>query len=352
MSGDAPAPASGGTGDAGSTPAATPATPAAAPETAAPQSTADIATRVIERADQAPDPREEEPAAPAQTAAERFTEEEQLLRQYGFKRAKRDDGSEHTIPRSKVLSMIASGLKRGRDQWNSEKTQLDTELQTLRQFRDGFAEQLRGNEDQFIAYIAQHDPRYRRYLERQEQREPQREAAGSDEPQADLDLGDGRRTFSPQGLQKWLAWAVEQRLQERLAPLTQAHEEQQRRQAYEQAQTQMRERVRTQMDEAVQWPNWNDYADAVLEKLQADTAEAQKSGGRPKMTLREAYLEAKADYLSQGVNQARERVLGDLQHAPRATGVRSNGEIPRQVGPRTTQDIARANLARAERNGG
>jgi hypothetical protein len=328
------------------------------PAPAAPATVAETASRVIDQYDSAeaakadtPPAELPSPDAPGSDEA-LLSEEEQILREFRYNTQFKPDGREHHIPRSKVLKMLAAGLKRGTEKWTGEKTTLEGELGNLRDFRDRFAQALQGDERAFIAEIARHDPRYARFLE-EKAAEATAEAV-SDEPQPDIDLGNGQFTFSKGGLQKWVDWAVRQRLQpiEQQRQQEEQARQQQAQQARErQAQQALRAHVMADMAKAREWPNWAEYADDILGKLRADSAEAKKHGHRPRMTVREAYLEVKSERLSGDANDSRARVIKDLQNAPRSTSMRPGSEVPRTAQPRSIRDIAARTIDRLERQG-
>lgn len=317
-------------------------------------STADIAAQVVESYEQPAESSQEPTTPPAETGGappqEPLSDEEQILHKHGFKSGAKPDGREHYLARSRVVKVIADAIKHGRDAWEPEKKTLSEELTQLRTFRDGFRNQLAGDERAFLEAVAQLDPRYRRFIEQQQaqaQAQAQREESVEDEPRPDLDLGNGMMTMSPKRLNEWLQWAIGKQL----APLHKEREEQKQREAQAQADREMAESVQQQLNEAQEWPNWKEYSDEILKKLQADTQSARAAGKRPRMTLKEAYLEVKADRLATGATHAREQAIADLRSAPKATGLRAGSEVPRASGPLSTADIARRVVERAERGG-
>lgn len=317
-------------------------------ESAAPLSTAEIASQVIESYEQPAETTTESQTPPAETPKGEpptLSDEEQILHRHGFKQQFKPDGREHYLARSRVLKVVADAIKHGRGAWEPEKKTLTEELEQLRGFRDGFRQDFQGDELAFLTRLADVDPRYRRFLEQKV--EQARQEAPDDEPKADIDLGNGASTFSPQQLQKWLQWAVKGQL----APYQKEREERERRAAEEKAEAEMGRRVHQQLDDAASWPNWGEYAPDVLRKLQDDTRQARAKGQRPQMTLKEAYLEVKAERLATSASSAREQAIADLRKAPRSTGLQAGTEVPRASGPLTTADIARRNLERLERGG-
>jgi len=338
-------------------------------ESAPSTSTADVASNVIDAFEQTetadsgievsggtPEP-VAEPVAEAQTTPEPVApspedaEIEALLGEFGFKDARKPDGREHYIPRSKVLKMIGSGLKRGQEKWTTERGVFEGQVAAMR----GHLEQLRagvaGDPKAFLSEIASIDPRYRAFLEPASQPAATRAADPDAEmPAPDLQLADGSATYSLEGLQKLLEWntkRVESRLEAKMKPW----EDRDKQFQQAQAQQELAQRSMAQIETAKGWPGWAEYEGDVLKRLQQDSAEAQRAGARPRMTLREAYLEVRGERLSTDHNKVREAVLAELKQAPRGPAVsRQTVDAPRAVGPMTTQDIAARTLARLERS--
>jgi hemerythrin len=341
-------------------------------EPAAPQSTQDIAASVIQEAEaQEPAPAEtsapEQAASPdasvvddpADIAGERWTEEEQLLREFGFKRNLTADGKEHSIPRSKVLSMIASGLKRGKEKWSGERTPLERELSELKSFRDDFAAALRGDETAFIQEIAKHDPRYARFLQQKidQAQAHQEPAAAATKPQPDVDLGNGRWTYSVEQNEKLVEWKANQLLDARLKPYEDDKKAEKERAETEKWESDRRERAKSNVAELQAKPEFGpiaadgtltDFQQAVLDELRADSEAAAKANRKPTMSHLEAYYKVRADRLAVDHNAVREKVIKELQGAPKSTAVgRTGAEVTRKPGPRSTADIARQVIAEA-----
>ena len=349
---------------------------AAPVESSAPTSTADAAANVIdafeqtESTDSNPDPGsdsgDETPeiaAAPAPKAApepkaapvaKATSEEESLLEEFGFKDAKKPDGRDHYIPRPKVLQMIASGLKRGKEKWTTERGVLESQATEYRGYLDELRAGVTGDPEQFLRTLASQDTRYAKFLGGQQQA-PSAPAVPNDKPQPDIDLGNGQSTYSVEGVEALTAWKAQQMLNERLAPWEARDKEAQ----HQQAQRQILERSQTQMQTATSWPGFgsmaqdgslSDFQTAVLGRLQQDSQQAQQRGERPSMSLREAYLEVYAEGLSTDHNAVREEVIRGLRTAPKAPALTRQGlDAPKAPGPMSTADAAARVLARMER---
>lgn len=307
-----------------------------------------------------------EPPPNTPEPAKELSDEEKLLEEFGFKQAFKPDGREHYIPRSKVLKMIGSGLARGREAWGKEKTTFESQVQEL----SGHLEQLRagvaGDEVAFLSELAQIDPRYKRFLEQPQAQVAQTPPPSAAMPDPDLQLADGSRTYSLDGLKALLEWntaQVESRLMpkvdERLKPLTEREAQIQQQREREQFQQSIQARTKSQMEEAQTWPMFGklaadgsvtEFQREVLEELRKDSETAKAAKRRPTMTMRQAYLEVESRYKSAEYNTVRERILKELNQAPRSTSMpRQATDSPRTPGPATTQDIASRTLDRLER---
>jgi hypothetical protein len=343
------------------------AAPAAAVEdVSAPQSTQDLAATVIQEAEgsiqESPGvvEREEPPGvAPVADPPKELSVEEQLLAEFGFKDAKRPDGREHYISRSKVLQMIGSGLKRGQARWDGERTAIETERTALR----GHLEQLRagvsGDPKAFLSELASHDPRYKAFLEPQAAPvAPQAQIA--DMPKPNVPLGDGSFTYDVEGIQKLIEWAVDAKMMpkvdERLKPYAERVKDEEERAQTESQRAALRTSTQQQMTEAQSWPGFGTLAadnsltpfqQEVLTELANDTAKARAANRRPTMTLRQAYLEVHARQLAADDTAKRAKWIEESNAAPRSTSVtRGGAESTRPRGPRSTEEIAREQIQR------
>jgi hypothetical protein len=341
------------------------------PTPSGPVTTSDIAARVIQEAegrdDDAPgdatteEPVESPPSPPE--PARRLTAQEQeiedLLNEYGFKDAREPNGRENRIPRSKVLKMIASGLKRGQDRWASERTGIEQTAGEMRGQLDQLRQAVSSDPQQFLQQLAQVDPRYGQFLGRSQG--PSSAIANppsaiADMPQPDVPLGDGSRTYSVEGLQSLIQWAVDAKMMPKVEERFRPYDEQRKQQQAERFEFQQRQQVQSQMQDAAAWPMFGALAadgsltpmqQDVLNELQKDTQEARARGQRPQMTLRQAYLEVFSR--QQTPEKVRERVLAELKTAPTVPSLtRTGAEATRKPGPRSTADITREILRQSE----
>src|SRR5262245_62067221 len=156
--------------------------PASAPAPVDTTAIASHALESLEQAQSAPAPESAPPssptapggangAAPAPTPgapAIELSEAETLLREQGYQSERKPDGREHWIPRSKVLKMIETGLKKRaeaiekeRSAWQQERTQAQRAAQQVQRWRT----LMNGDPQQLLAQMAQLDPRYLSYLQ-------------------------------------------------------------------------------------------------------------------------------------------------------------------------------------------
>lgn len=300
----------------------------------------------------------EAPAAPLTPAeAATLSEEEQLLQQFGFKQAFKPDGREHYIARSKVLKMIASGLKRGQETWGTERQTLDGELSGYREKFGALTpvlEALDQGPDAFLAFAASRDPRYQQYVAGRQAQAP---AQAFTMPEPDIDLGNGAKTYSLDGIKKLVEAVAEAKTQAALKPLA---EREQRAQAETAAQAAVQDRTRSIMADAQTWPHFGAFAaDGSLNEVQADvlallredSAQAKAAGRRPALSMEGAYIKVMAKRLPNQEKDIRAKVLAELKTAPKApTVAQSGGETPTvPSGGRSTAEIAARAYDRLER---
>jgi hypothetical protein len=277
-----------------------------------------------------------------------LSEEEKLLQEFGFKEHRREDGREHRIARSKVLQMIASGLKRGTEKWNTEKQTIEQERAQYRADLDEMYADLRGEPKAFLAKLAQHDPRYQAFLE------PAAAPAAAVVPQTampdpDITLQDGSRTYSIDGLKKLLEWNtanVEARLMpkldERLKPWQEREQAAKAREEGEKVTNAVREKTRNLIAEAQNWPGFKEHEADILKALQADTEQARAAGKRPTLSLDAAYRQAVLPKLQADRNKMREELLKEINGAAAKTPTTTHGgaESVKKPGPADTRSIA------------
>lgn len=274
---------------------------------------------------------------------ETVSEEEQILREHGYKHATKPDGREHWIRRSKVLEMIGSGLKKKGEAWTSEKATIEKQRQ---EYADALAEYrslIAGDPKAFLSSLAGFDPRYRSFLEPPQAAPPPPQAPEEPMPQPDIDLGNGQRTYSLDGLQKLLEWntkrtmsQAESKFNERLKPWEERDKQEQERANAQRLEQAKQQRYAEMMAEAQTWPLFGKLADddqltpfqqEVLDILQKD----------PTISFHSAYMKAAGPKLSSRESLIEE--MNKIAGRPAPTVTRAGGET-RKPGALTTAEIA------------
>jgi hypothetical protein len=328
----------------------------------APTSTSEVATQVIDSYEQQATESAATPdltdtsAAPAEPEPEPSAAAKFLMAQgHQFKKV---DGRPVWLPIGTVEKMLDRYAGESSKSWETRLTEAEKKAQEAAAFKDraaaadAYLAAIQGDETQFIRSIAEHDPRYKRFLE-QQAAPPQAPAPASEMPPPDLALPDGSRTYSLEGLQKLLEWntaQVESRLLPKVDERLKPWQEREEQIKAEKAQNQLRERTATQLETARTWENWSEYEPEILKAMQDDSAKAKAEGRSPSGSLREFYLEVKAAKLAEKATNARTHALNEMKNAPKSTSVPRTAEVtPKPVGPRSTQDIAARTLDRLER---
>lgn len=312
----------------------------AAPSTpSAPRSTAEIAAALNSEPAEDGGPAEAVSATPEPEVI--LSPAAKFLQKEGHQ-LKKVDGRPVWLPVATVEKMLDRYKGEHETGWTSERTALtrerDEALTVLRQLQQAAS----ADPQAFLRDLAQHDPRYAAFLERQAAAAPP--PPPTDEPGPDVTLPDGSQTYSLDGLKKREAWLRAQMLQEvekKLQPLTE-------REQRSQIEMRARETYQRTMQEAETWPMFGKlpadgslepFQQEVLAELRQDSARAAQAGVRPQMTLRQAYLEVY--HRHQSPEKVRERLLAELQTAPKAPSLSPRaGEVTRKAGPRSTSEIA------------
>lgn len=330
-------------------------------ETAAPQSTAAIAASVMSEAEatsqdtstQEAESSEaridttqtQETAAPTpeltKTEKAELSAAAKFLQSQGHHLTKAD-GRDNWLPAKTVERMLDRYVDTHQATWKGERSVIEQQLQELRGYLDEVRAGVSGDPRAFLQTLAQHDPRYQAFLE---QRQAQAQAQTDDRPQPDVDLGNGQWTYSPEGVEKLTAWKAKQLLDAELKPWKDQQKEREQQRRQEQQDRAIAKRATEQMETAKSWPNWAEYEGDVLTKLQEESAQAKAAGTHPRMTLREAYLEVKAEKLSTD----RATIVTQMQAGPKAPALaRQATDAPRKA-PLTTHEIAAKVIADAQR---
>ena len=338
-------------------------------------STRDIVASVVDTAEQQSDTGTEsagyaEPADATESTTESDTAQTEptkaelsaaakFLQKLGHSEMNKRGGNTY-LPYRTVEKMLEKYADEHSTSWTSERSTLETQAKTLQ----GHLEQLRaavaGEPEAFLRELAGLDTRYARFLQAQ----AQPEVAAPKMPDPDLPLQDGSRTYSVEGIQKLIEWAVEARMapkvDERLKPLLEARKADEARAQQDAFDRTQRERFQQQMSEAQAWPHFGKIAEdgsltefqsAVLKELQADSEKANAEGRRPSLTLEGAYIKAVSKRITEDDTTRRQRLMKEIASAPTSTATGAAPvDSPRAKGQVNTRDIVARVVAQAEKN--
>ena len=313
-----------------------------------PQSTMDIAEQIVSQGEsesveaQVADSSIES-EAPAQTQVTPPTQAEisaaaKFLQSQGHKIHK-DDGKPNWLPAPTVEKMLARFTEQQIADWGTRYSTLETEHKTYKEQAENhraLIELAERDPDAFIQLVAQHDERFKRYLPQQTLQQV------DEEPQPDIDLGNGRSTYSLDQMKKREEWRERQTLAK--------WEAKQKEEAQKQTQAQAREQQKRQVLEAVQAkPEFGKFAaDGTLTPFQQEVYDHFKANKG--YTLMESFYEVRDRKNALKEGEAREKLVQDINAAPTSTSVpRSAGVVPTASNKRrSTEDIAREIVSRTE----
>src|SRR5262245_43764139 len=299
-------------------------------------------------------------AAPAATAttAEELSESAKFLISNGHKHGKRPDGKTDLsfLPFTTVEKMLSRYLDhhRGsfdkeRETWAGENKHLGEQAEMARRFRA----LVQGDPRAALTELARIDPRYQSFLVPPKPALPAEE--DDPEPLPDIDMGNGRSTYSLNGIRKLREWdrrRMERAMDERMKPIAEMRERAARAEAQAQFEQHIQARSQAQIERAKTWPKFAEYEPQILKVLQDDSAQAEKNGTAPQLSLHDAWMQVVLPVLTGNHNQVRESVMKELNGAPKSTGVGQTGPEPtRAPAQRSTEEIARRAMARLEGRG-
>lgn len=366
----------------------------AAPLTpSAPTSTSDIAASVIHEAEatdaSSGDSGESstrvdttnavaETAAPApgvvQPTAKELSDAAKFLAKQGHK-LKKDDGRDVWLPVKTVEGMLDRYVGEHRSTWDGERNTLSGQAKALQGHLDQLRASVAGDPKAFLSELAGIDPRYAAFLEQKAAEAPA--PANDPEPQPDYDLGNGNFTYSVAGLAKREAWVRRQierdilgKMDERFKPIAEREKAEKARADEARFQEQLHARSVSQMDEAQKWPlfgplaadgSLSEFQSAVLTELKKDTDAAIARGWdkqdhrtkhlSPTLSLEGAYIRASSKRISEDENTKRARLLDEINKAPKSSALSRQSVDAPKAGPKSTADIARQVISRAEAAG-
>lgn len=284
----------------------------------------------------APDPANV-PETVAEAVVEQISEAARFLESQGHK-PKKVDGRDVWLPYKTVEGMLGRYADRRAEPLTKEQGTLKSRVQEMETYLDNIRQQAMHDPRGVLEDLAQLNPAFAQYLQAPPARQDGAPSAEDPEPAPDVDLGQGRMTYSLEGLRALRAWerrqterAVEQRLSQR--------------DQREQAQRSLQSRVQDQIRQAESWDLFGAYTASNPTDFQREVIEEFRR--QPSATLRQAYLEVYQRH--QSPEKMRERLLAEMKQAPRSTAVSPQAGEARATRPLTTQEVAARALARLEK---
>jgi hypothetical protein len=270
------------------------------------------------------------------------TEADKLLKDAGYA-AKKQDGRDNWIKYSSVRKIIDNQLTKGRTADQARVTSIEQERDTYKADMEEFGRDVRGDPRAFLDKLARVDQRYQAFLT-PPPAAPGSIPAGQDDPEPapDLDLGNGRVSYSLDGLRKLREWdkrQYERAVDAKLKPFTERDQQVQAQQERGRLEQAIRTRAQDQITKAESWPlfgkydpaNLTEFQQAVLKELDADKA----------LSFFDAYMKVATPRLATDRNAVREEVLKEINGAPKSTAVpKTGGEAPRAQRPTSIRDTA------------
>jgi hypothetical protein len=297
------------------------------------------------------DSAEEADPAPVETSApekaEKMTpaevsEAERILIKAGFKDAKRGDGREFRIPRSKVIDLFNKQFGELRKESEGKYGSVEKERDGYKNDLTEFVNAIKGDPKAFLETLAGQDPRYQSFLTPQEKREL---AADAHDIEPKLVYDQGQDAFD-KSMSARLAWErrqgvreAEAKTQALVAPIAEREKAEKQRADAEKAQGEIRTKVRSQMDEAQTWPMFGKIAeDGTLTEFQEEVFAAFKAD--PALNLHSAYMKVAGPRFTTDEATVRAKVMKEMQDAPKSTALPRSGEAPRKVKSGSIRDAA------------
>ena len=242
---------------------------------------------------------------------------------------------------AKAIGVDAKTLKfDGLEAAISEKMKTYTDLESQSENYARAEEVMMTDPDRYIRILATIEPeKYGKFLkalgeEGKTKEEPKEEEFEVDLDEPDLDLGDGRSTYSPEGLKKAIAGAVKQAIQhgEKIATAKAegAVKPFKDRQAQEEDNRRREQLTNAELDASMKWRGMDVHFDKVLDALKADTKQATIRGkvDHSKLkyrNIRDAYIDTVpallADEAAVSEQKVREKILAEMKKTTTSTAV-------------------------------
>lgn len=258
--------------------------------------------------------------------------------------AKNSSGRPSRIPHEEVVKISDRSFRKGRD---AAVAEFEPRIAEYEQERQGFAQfeqAITTNPEGVLRYLVQTNPAFSQYLAKPGQAPAQNTAATANTepmPQPDLDLGNGSRTYSQQGLINLLEWQARQtetRVSQRFAPIEQRERAMQERHAAQQE-------VHDTFADAMQnWPGFKEHEAEIQAAFAANRRLTHKD-------LPAVYRHVVFGKLAQGRDAMRAELIREIQAQPRSTSapVQTAAETRDESRPRNDDDLAAEILREARR---
>jgi hypothetical protein len=271
------------------------------------------------------------------------SEEDAFATEHNLK-PKDKHGRENRLPYSAVKRIVGTAERKlaqtviGRDVQKGEdpRTLITTHLGGLQEtIREHTEEKDRINAlferpERFLEVLRTINPRYQELLGdpatgvRSRGEAAAREPVPTDMPEPDVEFGEGERTYSVDGLRRLLAWntdQVEQRILKEVRPVLDD------RQASEHMRTVILPAVNQKIQYAqANWPGFKENEAEILSVLQADSAEAERTGRPQKLALHDAYIQVREQRrmtdekkLRLTQDEMRKKILAEMKQRPSST---------------------------------
>lgn len=263
-------------------------------------------------------------------------------------------GRENRIPHSRVVKIVENAKKKAiaereaardaelrktfglADDAPLELAPIHDRLKTYEQQMANVERLIQESPERFIQHLAEINPAYAVYLQKPAATATEKLTQPTDEPEPDIDLGDGRRTYSLEGLRKREAWIREQavkeaeeRITKRFAPIEQQYKART-------VATQAEQRANAMLAEAAAWEGFTEHKDEILAVLQNDKER--------KHTLDSAYRKVVIPKLRADREAMRKTLLEEINAKPKATAAPVAAAVPAKKaddGPRDLHDVIR-----------
>jgi hypothetical protein len=211
--------------------------------------------------------------------------------------------------------------------------------------------------DRFMQLLVQINPGYGAYAKQQAQAAAaaQKQTAHTDddpEPEPDYDLGDGKKTYSLDGLKKRDAWSRRQAIKElnagldqRLKPFEDQAKAQREAEAEAARKTEMNAHLQKRIERARKWPQFKENEAEILSAMDAERTKGNF------VTFEDAYMQVVVPRLAGDRTKIRQEVLDEINGVPKTSSVATTTAVAKQDAgkPKTTADIAREVMAQFEK---